>query len=65
MIASFAAAIVSAGAGLAAIWDHAGYNVGASLLALLTPLLALRVEPDVIAGSGRFSDRSSSSGCAS
>ena len=42
MIASFAAAIASAGAGLAAIWDHAGYNVGASLLALLSPLLALR-----------------------
>lgn len=42
MIASFAAAIASAGAALAAIWDHAGYNVGASLLALLSPLLALR-----------------------
>jgi hypothetical protein len=42
MIASFAAAIASAGAGLAAIWDHAGYNVGASLLALLSPFLALR-----------------------
>jgi hypothetical protein len=42
MLASFAAAIASAGAGLAAIWDHAGYNVGAALLALLSPLLAYR-----------------------
>jgi hypothetical protein len=42
MLASFAAAIASAGVGLAAIWDHAGYNVGAALLALLSPLLAYR-----------------------
>ena len=42
ILASFAAAIASAGAGLAAIWDHAGYNVGAGLLALLSPLLAWR-----------------------
>ena len=42
MLASFASAIASAGAGLAAIWDHAGYNVGAALLALLSPLLAYR-----------------------
>ena len=42
MLASFAAAVASAGAGLAAIWDHAGYNVGAALLALLSPLLAWR-----------------------
>jgi hypothetical protein len=42
MLASFAAAFASAGAGLAAIWDHAGYNVGAGLLALLSPVLAWR-----------------------
>jgi hypothetical protein len=42
MLASFAAAFASAGAGLAAIWDHAGYNIGAGLLALLSPVLALR-----------------------
>ena len=42
MLASFAAAFASAGAALAAIWDHAGYNVGAGLLALLSPVLAWR-----------------------
>src|SRR5262245_7272238 len=42
LIASGAAAALSAALGLAAIWDHAGYNVAAAALALLTALLGWR-----------------------
>jgi hypothetical protein len=42
LIASVASAVLSAALGLAAIWDHPGYNVAASALALLTALLGYR-----------------------
>jgi len=42
LIASVASAIVSAAFGLAAIWDHPGYNVAAAALALLTAILGCR-----------------------
>jgi len=42
LIASVASAVLSAALGLAAIWDHLGYNVAASALALLTALLGYR-----------------------
>jgi hypothetical protein len=42
LIASVASAVLSAALSLAAIWDHPGYNVAASALALLTALLAHR-----------------------
>ena len=42
MIASIASAVVAAALSLAAVWDHPGYNVAASALALLTALLAYR-----------------------
>src|SRR5262249_56157068 len=42
LIASGAAAALSAALGLAAIWDHAGYNVAAAGLALVTALLGWR-----------------------
>ena len=42
MIASVASAVLGAAFVLAAIRDHAGYNVGAALLALLGALFAYR-----------------------
>ena len=42
LIASVASAILSAAFGLAAIWDHPGYNVAAAALALLTAILGCR-----------------------
>src|SRR5262245_55025638 len=42
LIASIAAAVLSAALSLAAVWDHPGYNVAASALALLGALLAYR-----------------------
>jgi len=42
LIASVAAAALSAALSLAAIWDHAGYNVAAAALALLTAILGYR-----------------------
>jgi hypothetical protein len=42
LIASVASAVLSAALSLAAIWAHPGYNVAASVLALLTVILAYR-----------------------
>jgi hypothetical protein len=42
LIASVASAVLSAALGLAAIWDHPGYNVAAAGLALLTAVLGHR-----------------------
>ena len=42
LIASVASAVLSAALGLAAIWDHPGYNVAAAGLALLTAILGHR-----------------------
>src|SRR5438105_13251190 len=42
LIASVASAVLSAALGLAAIWDHPGYNVAASALALLPAPLGYR-----------------------
>src|SRR5258705_1224627 len=42
LIASIASAALSAALGLAAIWDHPGYNVAAAALALLTAILGYR-----------------------
>src|SRR6266576_437899 len=42
LIASVASAVLSAALGLAAIWEHPGYIVAASALALLTALLRYR-----------------------
>ena len=42
LIASIASAVLSAALSLAAVWDHPGYNVAASALALLTAILAYR-----------------------
>ena len=42
LIASIASSALSAALGLAAIWDHPGYNVAAAALALLTAILGYR-----------------------
>src|SRR5262245_17675248 len=42
LIASVASAVLSAALSLAAVWNHPGYNVAASVLAVLTALLVYR-----------------------
>ncbi|HYS16854.1 MAG TPA: hypothetical protein VET45_08020 [Candidatus Binatia bacterium] len=42
VIASVASAVLSAAFGLAAIWDHAGYNIAGAVLALLSALFGYR-----------------------
>ena len=54
LIASIASAGLSAALGLAAIWDHPGYNVAAAALALLTAILGIARTSARLTGTGRI-----------